>query len=287
MLTTEMLADMCCPACPDQELHAQIWQQDGIHILEGELRCQATGETFPVHSGIPSLLPTGVLTDPAWRTWEDHLAGFQARRDWRVKNPDQTLTRWGEKSKPHSRFARFTGIGEGKVLDVGCGPGKLRAYFGNSVVYYGLDPIVLPEVDGFPFVQALSEYMPFKSQTFSHVVVSAALDHFKDLEAFFREALRVLTPNGQLHLVQSVHELRSPLAAAKMLGHWLKDTLEDRRTKTKNSAAPKHVTEFTTSSLHETMTKHFVVAALDQYSFRWYSPTKLLVTLTPRPAGMP
>ena len=171
------------------------------------------------------------------------------------------------------------------MLDVGCGPGKLRAHFGNPVVYYGLDPIVLPEVDGFPFTQALSESMPFKSRSFSHVVAIAALDHFKDLDAFFREAIRVLKPNGRLHLVQSIHELRNPLSAVKMLGHWLKDTLEDRTTKTKNPAAPKHFTEFTTSSLRETLTKHFVIEALDQYSFRWYSPTKLLVTLTPRQAG--
>jgi ubiquinone/menaquinone biosynthesis C-methylase UbiE len=213
------------------------------------------------------------------------LAGFQARREWRVTHPEQALTRWGEKSKPHSKFMQFTGIGEGKMLDVGCGPGKLRYHFGNDVVYYGLDPIALPEVEGFPFVQALSESMPFKSRTFSHVAAIAALDHFKDLDAFFGEAIRVLKPNGRLHLVQSIHELRGPLSAVKMLGHWLKDTLEDRATKTKNPEAPKHITEFTTSFLHQTLTKHFVIEALDQYSFRWYSPTKLLVTLTPMQAG--
>ena len=168
---------------------------------------------------------------------------------------------------------------------MGCGPGKLRAYFGPQVEYYGLDPIVLPEVEGFPFVQALSEYIPFKSQIFAHVVAVAALDHFKDLEAFFRETMRVLKPNGKLHLVQSVHELRSPLSAVKMLGHWLKDTLEDRLTRTKHAEAQKHLSEFTTSSLHETLAKHFVVEAIEHYNVRWYAPTKLLLTLTPRPVG--
>jgi SAM-dependent methyltransferase len=282
MLTTDLLTDLCCPTCRNQPLTVKVQRQDGDQIVEAELRCEAGGETYPVRAGVPDLLPRSVLSDAQWKTWQDHLEGFQARREERLRNPQQAAARWGQVSKPQSRFAQFTHIREGKVLDIGCGSGKFRQQLRPGVQYYGLDPIVLPEVDGFPFVRALSEYIPFRDGTFSHVVVLAAMDHFQDLDAFFHEVVRVLRPGGKLHLAQSVHEVRGPVSAVRMAAHWLKDKLEDRATKRKHSAAPKHLAEFTTSSLCERLNRHFVIDESDRYNARWYSPTKLFVTLSPR-----
>lgn len=283
MLTIAMLSDMSCPICPSAKLKAKIEKQQGNKIIEGELICEETGERFPVHSGIPNLIPESKLSSSEWKMWQDHLEGFQERRMQRIREPHRQVNQWGKKSKPQSRFSEFANITDGKVLDLGCGPGKFRFHLDQKhVQYYGLDPVVLPEVEDFSFVRALSEYLPFKDNTFSHLVVIAALDHFKDLEAFFKEAMRVLKPQGKLHIVQSIHELRGPLSAVKMFSHWVKDSLEDRATKIKNPNAPKHITEFSSSSLATTLAKYFVVEAMDKYSHKWYSPTKLFLSLSPK-----
>ena len=282
MLTIEMLSDLCCPASTREKLRVEIEKQEDNRIIEGKLICDKCGEIYPVQAGIPDLIPKRKTASAEWRMWQDHLDGFQERREQRVENPERLATKMGKKSQPQRKFAEFTRIHQGKVLDVGCGPGKFRFNFNrNAVTYYGLDPIVHPQVENFPFVRALSEYIPFKDGTFSHMIIVSALDHFKDLETFFQEARRVLKPDGKLHIVQSVHELKGPISAAKMLAHWLKDLLENRATKIKNPRAPKHISEFSTSTLRACLSSHFSVEAVSTYNYRWYYPTNLFFTLSP------
>jgi SAM-dependent methyltransferase len=165
---------------------------------------------------------------------------------------------------------------------LGCGAGKLRHHLNNikPVTYYGLDPMVVQDIENFPFVRALAEYMPFKDNTFSDMVITAALDHFKDLDEFFAEAVRVLEPNGKLHIMQHVHELSGPITAVKTLAHWVKDTLEDSGTKQhKHDDVPHHMSEFTKTALFESSSKYFDVLAINDYSKKWYSPTIAFVSL--------
>lgn len=282
MLTMEMLSDMCCPVCHTKELRVSIKNQESNKIIGGDLRCEKCNQTYPIDGSTPNLIPQNMLTSAEWMMWQDHLQGLQERREQRIKNPNSWVARLGRKSRvKSSNFAEFTGITEGKVLDLGCGPGKFRFQLGNNVEYYGLDPIVLPDVEDFPFVRALSEYIPFKDNTFSHLVVLAALDHFKDLDAFSKEATRVLKPAGKVHIVQSIHEIKGPISAVKMLAHEVKDMLEDRATKVKNPEAPKHITEFSTSALHKILSKYFTIEATSEYNYRWYSPTKMFLRLSP------
>lgn len=283
MLAKEMLADMCCPTCREGDLRTEIRKAEKDQILEADLLCDNCGISFPVSSGIPNFIPQDRLTSEEWKMWQDHLDGFQARREERIENPERKVNQWGNKSKPQEAFSIFTGIREGTILDLGCGPGKFRFRFdSNRVKYYGLDPIVLPEVEDFPFVRALAEYIPFKDNTFTDLVVLAALDHFRELDTFFVEAMRVLKPKGRIHILQSIHEIKGPASAVKMLSHSLKDMLEDRQTKIKNPGAPKHITEFSQSFLFETLNQYFEITAVDSYSHKWYSPSKLFVSVTPR-----
>ena len=282
MLTIEMLSDLRCPVCSTGQLRVKIEKQEDNKIVEGRLICDKSGEIFPVRSGIPNLIPMTKMASAEWRMWQDHLDGFQERRKQRAENPERLAAKMGKKSQPQRKFAEFTRIHRGKILDIGCGPGKFRFYFDRNVVtYYGLDPIVLPEVENFPFVRALSEYIPFKDSTFSHMIIISALDHFKDLDMFSKEALRVLKPDGKLHIIQSIHEIKGLMSAVKMLTHQLKDLLEDRATKVNSPKAPKHISEFSTSSLQACLTSYFSVEAVNTYHYRWYSPTKLFLTLSP------
>lgn len=192
-----------------------------------------------------------------------------------------------EKSQPQPSFAEFIRITEGRVLDIGCGPGKFRHHLDlDRVDYIGLDPITMPEVCDFPFVQGLAEYIPFKEDTFTDIVVLAALDHFRKLDLFLQEARRVLKPGGRLHVMQSVHEVRGPISAAKVLAHKIKDDLEERHSEHGRSV-PKHLWEFTTKSLIERLSGSFGVISQGRYSGTWYSPTKLFLSFQPMPVAVP
>lgn len=166
------------------------------------------------------------------------------------------------------------------MLDVGCGPGNFRRQVEkHGVTYFGIDPLPLENTREFFFSQALAEFIPFQDETFDDVIVMSALDHFFDLDAFFDEVARVLRPGGKLHIVQSIHDVRGPISAVKMLTHWIKDYLESAATQSKNSAAPKHMNEFNKSTMHEALSRRFQIVAEGVCSKRWYSPSKLFLTM--------
>jgi len=47
---------LCCPVCKG-ELTLIIENEDEKEILEGGLICSACGVKYPIHGGIPNLLP--------------------------------------------------------------------------------------------------------------------------------------------------------------------------------------------------------------------------------------
>ena len=283
MITTEMVKLMGCPTSPADPLELEIEQKLGDAVITGQLVCPARNEAYPIAGGVPDLIPYELLDSAEWKMWKDHLDGYDERQKTRSMQPDTTINKLSRVSRPKKPFAAFTGINEGTVLDIGCGPGKFRHSFDEErVTYCGIDPLVLPGVDGFRYVRGLAEYLPFRDDTFTDVVILSAMDHFKDLDVFFTEVIRALKPDGTLHIMQSVHEVRGPVSAGKMVAHYIKDMIEDRATKVTNTDAPKHIYEFSSSSLMETVNKYFDVVAVDHYSAKWYSPKKLFLSLSPR-----
>jgi uncharacterized protein len=47
---------LCCPVCKG-ELTLRVEKEDVKEILEGELICNACKVNYPIHEGIPDLLP--------------------------------------------------------------------------------------------------------------------------------------------------------------------------------------------------------------------------------------
>jgi SAM-dependent methyltransferase len=282
VLTQPLIQMLWCPTCQAAGLRRAEGTGPTDPCLEGELACDGCGAIYPVHAGIPALMPQIPLTSNDWQVWERHLQKFQARREQRIAHPDPVTQLAQKQSRPLRPFAKFTGITEGTVLDVGCGPGKFRLNFDPSrVTYVGLDPIVLPEVTDFPFVHGLAEYLPFRTSTFSHIVVLAALDHFREVDRFFDEARRTLMPGGRLHILQSVHDVSGPISAVKMLTHKVKDGMEERWTRVRAHDAPKHLSEFTSESLLARANRYFKLVSQECYSPRWYTQDKLFLSLVP------
>lgn len=285
MITHELLSLFWCPTCRSAGLRPAGVEETQMPMEQGELVCDACGSRYPVEFGVPALLPRDGTSSEEWELWRRHLEKFQARRDDSIAHPDRLVTRSMKGTRPNQPFAKFIGIESGRVLDVGCGPGKFRFNFDESrVQYVGLDPIILPEIGDFPFVRGLAEYLPFADGSFTDVLVLAALDHFRDTEKFFEEAARVLGRNGRLHILQSVHDLHGPVTAVKVLSHKLKDAIEDWHTNDHGSDVPKHLSEFTRDSLVRLAEPYFRLNRSEEFSATWYSPTKLFVSFEQRPA---
>jgi uncharacterized protein YbaR (Trm112 family) len=47
---------LCCPVCKG-DLTLEVKFEDEKEILEGGLLCAACGVNYPIHEGIPNLLP--------------------------------------------------------------------------------------------------------------------------------------------------------------------------------------------------------------------------------------
>ncbi|MEM7201670.1 MAG: class I SAM-dependent methyltransferase [Planctomycetota bacterium] len=100
------------------------------------------------------------------------------------------------------------------VLDVGCGTGRhaLRlAARGARVVAVDFTPQMLaraqakPGADRVRFVEHdLHAPLPFDDATFERVISALAVDHIRDLTAFFAELHRVCRPDGAV-LVTMMH----------------------------------------------------------------------------------
>ncbi len=47
---------LCCPVCKG-DLALQVEKEDEKEVLEGKLHCAACNVDYPIHEGIPDLLP--------------------------------------------------------------------------------------------------------------------------------------------------------------------------------------------------------------------------------------
>lgn len=115
-----------------------------------------------------------------------------------------------------------------RVLDIATGTGVVARE--ASVVtkdrraITGLDPSFGMLAAGrakatFDNVQAVSESLPFRDQSFDFITIGFAMRHFADLKGVFTECARVLRPGGRLLIL----EITAPegRVARTLLGAWL------------------------------------------------------------------
>ncbi len=108
----------------------------------------------------------------------------------------------------HARIGKWAEGINGRILELGCGPGKyvaLLSTIGFQVT--GVDPIEFPTwqlIRNRQFVDLHSgifaENLPFSDCYFDHAACLGALLYFEEPELALRELHRVIKPNGRLIL---------------------------------------------------------------------------------------
>ncbi|MCK4913258.1 MAG: class I SAM-dependent methyltransferase [Planctomycetes bacterium] len=106
-----------------------------------------------------------------------------------------------------------------KVLDVGCGDGRLTDYLekhSDELASIDLDPDKINEFKKrfphLPIIKAGGENVPFPDHYFSLVNCVTVIEHIKNDEQMLKEIFRVLEPNGLAYIVNDAwfyHILRS------------------------------------------------------------------------------
>lgn len=105
---------------------------------------------------------------------------------------------------------------KGKILDVGCGRGRLRKIINQGSEYIGIDSQAGKNVDVVGDVHAL----PFADGLFDGVICTAVLEHVADETVVLREILRVLKKGGKLILtIPFIHHYHRDPEDYRRLSH--------------------------------------------------------------------
>lgn len=131
----------------------------------------------------------------------------------------QTFDHWAEKADDQvaARFrAALSGVGQGNLLDVACGPGVVTAAIAPgaaSVIAFDATEQMLEKAKSrcaragllnVDFECGDAENMPFEDAQFDGVVTRLAVHHFADPQRALNEAFRVLRRGGTAVVVDVV-----------------------------------------------------------------------------------
>jgi len=107
-------------------------------------------------------------------------------------------------------------VSEKKVLDVGCGTGRLiRKLVDKGAIVTGADispemlKIAKKKFDKVEFIEGDIEHLPFEDESFDMVIATFVIVHLKDLRKAFDEVYRVLKPGGSF-IVTNVNQRKAP-----------------------------------------------------------------------------
>jgi ubiquinone/menaquinone biosynthesis C-methylase UbiE len=119
-----------------------------------------------------------------------------------------------------------------RVLDVGCGRGdnlaRLSRYGGRPE---GLDPSLERAREArsvAPAVVACGESIPWRAASFDLVYISHVLHHARAVGAVLDEAHRVLAPDGQLFVVETIEDSPLMRLARRLQPRWEGDDVLNR-----------------------------------------------------------
>lgn len=211
-LDKEVIDLLCCPLCKGHILKGQ----DAFVCDECVSKYPST--SFPVndhHEAVydfricrPRYCVPGTI-----QTWREKQAQFE-RIDEEVQTSDDPNVYLSEIDSVKEIYTAEFHLA-GAILDVGGHQGRLRHFLADEeVTYVSVDPWIntFHNIDKRPnllkvyrclskpcnFLACHAESLPFKANSFDWVHMRSVVDHFADPYTAFKEAYRVLRPNGSL-----------------------------------------------------------------------------------------
>lgn len=201
----ELLEILACPACAG-ELTVEVRGSRDGSIVEGQLRCDACHESYPITRGIPRFVRAGGYADSFGFQWD------RFKREQLDSANGTTLSR--------DRFFSETGwsadwMAGRRILDGGCGAGRfldVATRTGARVV--GVDmsdavdaaAITLGDRPGLDLVQAKIDALPFRPGSFDGVYCIGVIQHTSDPERCVRSLAHAVREGGSIEI--TAYELR-------------------------------------------------------------------------------
>lgn len=182
---------LICPVCHSELNINELRQQ-------GEGKCYTCKYRFSFKNGVYDFTPIPPPDNDVshvWHTWEELQRNGNLSYEL---DPEHNLS-VGVRDDV-SAFAAFCRL-SGLTLDIGCGPQRqIPSYATDAGGYIGVDPLRGVQQRDFMFIQAIAEYLPFRSASFDHVVYATSLDHLLSAKRSLAESKRVLKSNGIVNI---------------------------------------------------------------------------------------
>jgi ubiquinone/menaquinone biosynthesis C-methylase UbiE len=211
MISADLRALVCCPACHGPLEDAGLWSPaDNVAVSRPSLRCRVCGTEFPQSSeAYLDLRPTVAFSE---RTkYLDEALHADARHET-VSPP---LLQAGVRQRQLRLFLEL-GAGD-RVIDLGCGSGRSMLWnLASGATFVGAD--VSPFFAQEARVQAdltLADLrqLPFPDGAFTKGYALDVLEHLSPsaLEAMLAETARIIEPGGVLFVYSHVRK-NAPIA---------------------------------------------------------------------------
>lgn len=201
---------------------------DGQLEVTGEdaLTCVACRKSFPVRDGVLDMLKPLEGDNRAAANWYNSLL-------WPLFRPWEKLTfvfsSGGDRRARAQILKHFPDLSGARLLEVAIGDGYNVRYLPNDCRIYGVDISTYqigncrrnyPDRD-LRLVLAEGEKLPFRDDTFDHVLSVGGFNFFNDQTGSLREMARVCKPGGRVVVADEVPNLPNLLQGRRLGLPWL------------------------------------------------------------------
>jgi SAM-dependent methyltransferase/uncharacterized protein YbaR (Trm112 family) len=234
-------SDLACPACHGDLVIAEAVRSEADrYVIEGTLRCETCGTSFPIRGGIPRFLAGVAGYNTSWNykwTEIDRGRGLNHRI---LDKADPAYDLHDIYDRNSHRGRAFTAMRGGRAIEIGCGVGQyvvksLREHAPKKIVAFdlteGVDTCRRIIVERHPdlldkilFVQGSVFAMPFRPASFDYVYSLGVLHHTGRTEAAIRAAAGLVREGGELNIwvyAAPVYHIDTRETGRERMSRWL------------------------------------------------------------------
>lgn len=202
----------------DEVLHLFASPDTGMPLRLSEDRLTLTDDehVYCIRDGLPILMPTRLA--PFFTTrlqvplehYSDSFLQYFLLATIKQSGEVNAAPTEGAAQKHFFRMANFLNDCHGLALDVGCDDPSLGAsLLPATAQYVGLDPFC-SRTEPFRII-GTGEFLPFRKESFDHVLFNTSLDHIFDWRRALSQARDVLKKGGRVYISTYIWEERADL----------------------------------------------------------------------------